>query len=128
MPLALVATLAISCSQEPADDSSTKAPLDPTPAANAAPIAAASVKGEPVAGFPFKLDGSASADSDGTVGAWHWDLGNGTVLDGKTAEAKYASAGTYTIKLTVTDDDGATGATTVDVTVKKAGTVTVGVE
>ena len=63
-----------------------------------------------------------STDSDGQIKAWHWDFGfpsdSGSVQDGSsTASYCYPQSGTYTIKLTVTDDLGATATATKDVTV-----------
>jgi PKD repeat protein len=61
----------------------------------------------------------ASTDGDGTVVAWAWDFGDGTssVQDPQHA---FAAAGTYTVRLTVTDDDLATGSTQKSVTVTAA--------
>ncbi|GGC16506.1 PKD domain-containing protein [Cellulomonas carbonis] len=63
------------------------------------------------------VDGSASSDPDGTVVAHAWDFGDGATASGATAEHAYDAAGTYDVTLTVTDDDGATGSTTQQVTV-----------
>jgi PKD repeat protein len=63
------------------------------------------------------VDGSASSDPDGTVAGYSWDFGDGSTGTGVTASRTYAAAGTYTVKLTVTDDKGATGFTTKTVTV-----------
>lgn len=61
---------------------------------------------------------NTSIDSDGTVSAWSWKFGDGTAsATGQTASHNYASAGTYTVTLTVTDNAGATGNTSRDVTV-----------
>lgn len=59
-------------------------------------------------GLNATFDGSASTDSDGTVTAWAWDFGDGSVGSGQTAAHTYAANGTYTVSLTVTDNDGAT--------------------
>lgn len=55
-----------------------------------------------------RLDATASNDSDGRVARYSWDFGDGTVLPngGATPTHTYARAGTFTIKLTVTDDEG----------------------
>ena len=55
------------------------------------------------------LDGSSSTDLDGTVVGWSWVFGDGTTGAGATASHSYASAGTFDVSLTVTDDAGATG-------------------
>jgi PKD repeat protein len=63
------------------------------------------------------LDGRASSDPDGTIASWAWEFGDGTTGTGPSIAHPYAKAGTYTVALTVTDDDGATGRTTASVTV-----------
>jgi hypothetical protein len=78
----------------------------------------------PTADFSYSTNGltveftDESTDSDGSVVSWSWDFGDfsstSTVQD---PSHTYTSAGTYTVKLTVTDDDGATGSTSKSVTV-----------
>lgn len=51
-----------------------------------------------------------SSDGDGTVSAWDWDFGDGNTSNLQNPVHTYASAGTYTISLTVMDDDAATSA------------------
>ncbi|MBC3761667.1 PKD domain-containing protein [Quadrisphaera oryzae] len=63
------------------------------------------------------LDASASADSDGAVASYAWDFGDQTTGTGRTASHTYAAAGTYQVKLTVTDDKGAAGSLTQEVVV-----------
>ena len=63
------------------------------------------------------VDGTASADPDGTIASYAWNFGDGTTGSGVTASRTYAAAGTYTVALTVTDDKGATAQTTRTVTV-----------
>ena len=70
-----------------------------------------------VSGLEADLDASASADPDGSIASYAWDFGDGSTGDGKTASHTYSKAGTYTVTLTVTDDKGATGQSTQDVTV-----------
>ena len=60
------------------------------------------------AGSPSAFNGSASADSDGTVARYDWDFGDGATLSSSDPAVAhtYASAGTYAVSLTVTDDEG----------------------
>jgi PKD repeat protein len=87
---------------------------EPEPAPNAAPTAAFTAA---VSELRVSVDGSTSADTDGTVAGFAWDFGDGATGTGATASHTYATAGTHTVRLTVTDDDGATGTVTRQVTV-----------
>ncbi|KNX39480.1 hypothetical protein VV01_13985 [Luteipulveratus halotolerans] len=64
------------------------------------------------------LDGSASTDADGSVASYAWDFGDGSSGTGAKPSHTYAAAGTYTVRLTVTDDKGATDSVSHDVTVQ----------
>lgn len=72
-------------------------------APNQAPVAALT---STCAGFNCSFDGSTSSDPDGSVSSWVWDFGDGQTGTGKTTTHTYTSAGSYTVKLTVTDDKG----------------------
>ncbi|MBD0329842.1 MAG: PKD domain-containing protein [Thermoleophilia bacterium] len=50
---------------------------------------------------------SSSHDRDGTIVAHAWDFGDGHRATGATATHTYASPGTFRVRLTVTDDEGA---------------------
>ncbi|MFN8024221.1 MAG: PKD domain-containing protein [Acidimicrobiales bacterium] len=82
------------------------------------------VNGQPTASFTatpttlaVAVDGSASSDPDGTIVSYAWDFGDGGTATGVTASRTYAAAGTYTVKLTVTDNQGATNTATQSVVV-----------
>jgi PKD repeat protein len=74
-----------------------------------------SVNSPPAASFTFacnlltcSFDGSGSHDSDGTITAYAWNFGDGTIGSGLAASRTYAVGGQYTVTLTVTDNVGAT--------------------
>ena len=72
------------------------------------------------ADLKVSVNGSTSTDPDGTITSYTWNWGDNTpdtTGPTDTASHTYAAAGTYTVKLTVTDNDGATGTTTAQVTV-----------
>ncbi|MHA7294485.1 PKD domain-containing protein [Arthrobacter sp. HLT1-21] len=83
------------------------------PAANTAPAAAYT---HTTAGLTVTVDGSGSTDSDGTIAGYIWDFGDGTTATGATATRTYGAAGTYSLRLTVTDNDAATATTVRQVT------------
>ncbi|MER7447909.1 PKD domain-containing protein [Microbacterium sp. NPDC097977] len=80
---------------------------------NQAPTAAVSAT---AAHLDVAFDGSASADADGTIASYAWDFGDGATGTGATASHTYATAGEFTVTLTVTDDNGTTASTTRAVT------------
>ncbi len=66
----------------------------------------------PVASFTHEVTGlsvdftDTSTDEDGTIVAWAWDFGDGGDSTDQDPTHVYASGGTYTVALTVTDDGG----------------------
>ncbi|CAM5296772.1 Microbial collagenase [Streptomyces avidinii] len=81
----------------------------------------------PVAGFTASVNGlavtftDASTDADGTVVSRAWTFGDGSGSTAANPAKTFAAAGTYTVRLTVTDNKGATAATSKPVTVGAAG-------
>jgi len=74
----------------------------------------------PVTGQTVQFNGSASTGSAGaTISEWAWDFGDGDTSTETVATTShsYDDAGTYIVRLTVTDSAGRTGTTTVNVTV-----------
>jgi PKD repeat protein len=88
------------------------------PPPNAAPTANFSFTcNELVCGFT-----DSSTDGDGTVAAWSWSFGDGTGSTARNPSRTYAAPGIYSVALTATDDDGATGSLSKQVTVSGPGT------
>ena len=79
-----------------------------------APRAVATVSGASVA-----FDATGSSDADGALSEFRWDFGDGTTAVGPTATHVYAAPGTYTAKLTVSDNlwSAVQRTVTIDVTV-----------
>jgi hypothetical protein len=83
----------------------------------------------PTAAFSFnctdlycEFDASGSSNGDGTITAYDWNFGDGASDSGVTASRAYATEGTYTVTLTVIEDDQNDAATDVqDVAVSSAG-------
>jgi PKD repeat protein len=86
-------------------------------AANALPVAAFTFSANNLAA---SFDGSSSADPDGTIASYAWDFGDTQVGTGATVAHNFAATGTYTVSLTVTDNQGGTATTSHDVTVNAA--------
>jgi parallel beta-helix repeat protein len=92
------------------DDSKDRYPLvEPFVAANTPPVASFTFSpATPTVGDTVTFDASGSADPDGTIVLYEWDLGDGT-SDGVTSPMithAYATEGSYTVVLTVIDNGG----------------------
>ena len=48
----------------------------------------------------------ASYDMDGNISSWNWKFGDGSTSDLQNPSHKYKNGGTYTVNLTVFDNDG----------------------
>lgn len=100
--------------QEPLLDVSTFAPVL---------VPSGGVNQPPSANFSFTTTDltatftDASTDTDGVIASWAWDFGDSGTSTIQNPAHTYAAAGTYSVSLIVTDDDGATGSIGKSVTV-----------
>ena len=76
---------------------------------NNPPVAEAGDNLTVAANEAIAFDGSGSYDTDGDVVAFEWDFDDGTMDETMSPTHTFTEAGTYTVILTVTDNDGATG-------------------
>jgi len=70
------------------------------------------------------FNAGASSDSDGTIASYAWNFGDGSTGTGIAPTHTYATGNTYSVTLTVTDNQGATGTVTNPITVTAAGGIT----
>ena len=65
-----------------------------------------------------KLSAEGAADADGIVIAYRWAFGDGSAGIGAITEHTYNAPGTYTVRLSIEDNDGAVAERTVEVVVE----------
>ncbi|MGH7713484.1 MAG: PKD domain-containing protein, partial [Gemmatimonadaceae bacterium] len=70
----------------------------------------------PPPGFKCFLDGSTSSDQDGFVAAWSWTSPGKPTKSGVKTFYEYPAAGSYSVTLTVTDNNGGTNTKTMQIT------------
>lgn len=86
------------------------------------------VNNPPVASFTFSCTGldcsfnaGGSSDSDGSIVSYSWNFGDGNTASGASVNHSFAADGTYSVSVTVTDDDGASDADSQNVSVTAGG-------
>jgi serine protease len=73
-----------------------------------------------IGSYPLTVsfDASPSMDSDGTITRYDWQFGDGGTAVGSAIQHTYTAQGTFTARLTVTDNSGGTGILTTQIEVK----------
>ncbi|MCG2811857.1 MAG: PKD domain-containing protein [Candidatus Aminicenantes bacterium] len=65
------------------------------------------------------FNGSLSTDSDGRIVNWEWNFGDGNSSRGEKTTHAYTKAGTYSVTLKVTDNDGGSNVSVKTVTISE---------
>lgn len=72
-------------------------------------------------GLQVSVDAAGASDADGDELTYSWDFGDSTNAQGRRTIHRYAAAGSYEIRLTVTDRHGAAGISARSVEVQSVG-------
>lgn len=98
----------------------------PPPTQNQAPVA--SFTATSVEGTAFTFDASGSFDRDGAITAYNWTFGDGATATDVTVRHTYTNHGNFTVRLTVTDNQGVTGTASRTIPIGRlSGTIGVGI-
>jgi PKD repeat protein len=93
-------------------------PASSKPAPPVAVLAASPLAG--TAPLAVSFNGGGSSDPSAAITSYGWNFGDGSTASGVTASHTYATAGSYTATLTVTDSIGGTASASVSITVSAA--------
>ncbi len=94
-------SLTITATSPPGILTDTASPTPPNTPPKAIISASASVGEAP---FTAAFDGSESSDTEGAIASYSWNFGDGATASDVYASHTYTVAGTYTVALTVTDN------------------------
>jgi len=84
----------------------------------------------PAANFDFSTSAlqvdftDGSSDADGNIVSWSWDFGDGLASTAQNPTHTYATGGSYTVQLTVVDNDGSSNASSQSISVSAGGSTT----
>jgi bacillopeptidase F len=90
---------------------------DPNPS-NEKPVAIIQANESAKKNKNVQFNAKASRDVDGEIVSYSWNFGDGDTAVGSKVKHKFTTAGTYTVELTVTDNDGASGKTVHTITIR----------
>ena len=71
-------------------------------------------------GSDCNFDGQSSFDPDGSIMTYNWDFGDGNSAVGNASSNAYTTSGSYSVTLTVTDNEGAADSVVETVSVTEA--------
>lgn len=94
------------------DDRGATANVTRTVLINALPTAVFTFTQDPNNALRFNFDATGSTDSDGNLVRFEWDFADGQTGEGATISHTYAEPDDYNVRLTVTDELGASTSTT----------------
>jgi PKD repeat protein len=72
----------------------------------------------PAVGDTVTFNATTSIDPDGVITKYHWSFGDGVEDTGVTTTHIYSSAGDYTVRLSVVDDNGIGSTFVTEITVR----------
>jgi PKD repeat protein len=108
----ILAVFAIAVPEDEEDDGDEEGISNVSPTAN---ISVTNTTFEETTTVNF--DASGSTDSDGSILEYTWDFGDGVKDCGMYSDHAYSIAGSYSVTLTVVDNDGASDVVTVNITI-----------
>lgn len=119
--LAVLSACGGGSSPDPAPVTTTPPPAPPPPP-NEAPSASFIVStADGFVPLAVSFNGNGSTDTDGEISSFSWSFGDGTADgSGETVAHTFTDPGNYLVRLTVTDDEGATDTLTTNVRARGA--------
>ncbi|MGY5343324.1 S8 family serine peptidase [Paenibacillus glucanolyticus] len=79
---------------------------NPEPPTNQDPVAVIQAPSNAKKKKNVEFDARSSVDEDGEIVSYVWDFGDGSTASKAKVKHKFNNAGTYTVRLTVTDNEG----------------------
>ncbi len=89
---------------------------------NPAPVANANGPYNALINVAINFSSAGSTDSNGTIASYLWSFGDGATSTLANPSHAYTLAGSYTVNLTVTDNEGATGSNVTTATISAGST------
>jgi PKD repeat protein len=114
-------SLTVTDQNDLSDTASMKITIKDVPVDIEPPVAVINGPGQATVGESVSFDGSASQPGNGgKVVRYDWDLGDGQQASGPVINHVYDNAGSYRVTLFVTDEDGQSGSSQIDIDVSDA--------